>query len=305
MTTLIKEGSTLGPKLIDCLKNLNSVTCVVSDLVFDEAHRAALHLGLLSVAFSSQCAMASVAKYYGLRLVEQGLVPVPKDASEDYFSKTVTNVPGLSPMKLKDYYTGVLVTDINDPFFQFAIGEHSSSLHQREWILSNSVLKLETSVIDAFEQDAGLRVTTIGPLAVLAGEETGTYWPEQGGAMEWLDQQPATSVVYVSFGSLATVPVELVEEILLGLEASEVPFLMVIRSDGVQGKRTVIIDEIRERTKDRALFVSWAPQPKVLAHPAIAGFLSHCGWNSFLESLSAGVPILCHPFFLDQPMIAR
>lgn len=315
LKTLVQALSTTGPLLKALLGRIHNenhpITCVISDLVFDEAHRAALHHAIPSVAFSTQCAMATVAKYYGLRLVDEGVIPLPKPPTEASFSKMVTNVPGMYPMKLGDYYTGLWVNDITDPFFQFVVGEHSKSLHQREWILDNSVSELESSLIEAFQQDAGIKMTTIGPLAIsnngsFVDDGSKTYWPEERNCMEWLNKQTSTSVIYVSFGSLAMITASVLEDILLGLENSQVPFLMVVRPDVVNSFRgNTVIEGFQERTKDRALFISWAPQLKVLSHPAIAGFLSHCGWNSFLESVSMGVPMLCHPFFLDQPMISR
>jgi len=315
MKTLIQELSTLGPLLKQLLQRLltepHPITCVVSDLIFDEAHRATVHHGIPSIAFSAQSVMTVVAKYYGRRLVEEGIIPLPKEDTQAAFAKMVTGVPGVLPMKLQDYYTGFWINDLADPFFQFVIGEHSTSLHEREWILSNSIYELEREVVEAFQQDAGLKLSTVGPLAITPGMGNGsvdddnrmsTFWPEETSCMEWLSKQEPTSVIYVSFGSLATVPARVMEEVLLGLEESRVPFLVVLRPGAVEGN---VFEEIRERTKDRGLFVSWAPQLQVLRHSAVAGFLTHCGWNSFLESVSMGVPLLCHPFFLDQPMINR
>ncbi|KAH7291313.1 hypothetical protein KP509_29G011600 [Ceratopteris richardii] len=88
----------------------------------------------------------------------------------------------------------------------------------------------------------------------------------------------------------------------MGLEGSGCPFLWVIREDShKQRKLAQILPEgFLDRTKERGLIISWAPQVEVLAHRAVGGFLSHCGWNSTLESLGAGVSMLCCPRFAEQ-----
>ncbi|KAH7291316.1 hypothetical protein KP509_29G011700 [Ceratopteris richardii] len=88
----------------------------------------------------------------------------------------------------------------------------------------------------------------------------------------------------------------------MGLEGSGSPFLWVIREDTHKHEELLQLlpEGFLDRTKDRGLIVSWAPQVEVLAHRAIGGFLSHCGWNSTLESLGAGVAMLCCPRFAEQ-----
>lgn len=100
------------------------------------------------------------------------------------------------------------------------------------------------------------------------------------------------------------------QEFVLGLEDSQAPFLLVLRPNVVDGGRQNAVSEIlplgfEERTKSRSLIVSWAPQLRVLGHPATAGFVTHCGWNSLLESISMGVPMLGYPYAADQPMNNR
>ncbi|KAG0593182.1 hypothetical protein KC19_1G309500 [Ceratodon purpureus] len=319
---LIVALTTLGPLVKELLgrihRSILPITCVISDMLCNEAHKAALHYGIPSVALSCQCALALSSKYYWRRLVAEGLLPLPKDelVRKETLLKVVTCVPGMYPMTLGEYHTGLLVDDMEEGFFKYLTGEHSVSLHERAWILQNTVHELEKEVVEAMEQDAGMRLLSIGPLAIspmtLNGSirvddddnSTTSFWPEESKCMNWLDSQSPVSVVYASFGSLANVAPGVLEDILLGLEASQVPFLFVIRVDLTRGLATSF-QGFQERTKDRGLIVAWAPQLRVLSHPAIAAFLTHCGWNSILESVSAGVPMLCYPCFVDQPMNSR
>ena len=95
--------------------------------------------------------------------------------------------------------------------------------------------------------------------------------------LPWLDMQRPSSVIYASFGSLAVKSQEQLEQLALGLEGSEQPFLWVLRLDIAEGKPAVLPEGFEERTKERALIVRWAPQLKVLAHPSVGLFLTHSG----------------------------
>lgn len=107
-------------------------------------------------------------------------------------------------------------------------------------------------------------------------------------------------MIYVSFGSIALKSNEQLEEFAIGPEKSQHPFLWVLRMDIMGGMLATLPEGFEERTKDRGLIVKWAPQVKVLSHPSVGGFLTHCGWNSCLESMSFGIPMLGWPYFYDQ-----
>jgi hydroquinone glucosyltransferase len=131
--------------------------------------------------------------------------------------------------------------------------------------------------------------------------------------LEWLDRQPDRSVIFVSFGSL---PMEQMRELALGLELSGQRVLWVVRSppsdDGAVSDNYYDAESKRDpfaylprgfvaRTKETGMLVpSWAPQTRVLAHRATGGFLTHCGWNSVLESLVHGVPMVAWPLYAEQ-----
>ncbi|KAJ0476676.1 putative trans-zeatin O-beta-D-glucosyltransferase [Helianthus annuus] len=121
--------------------------------------------------------------------------------------------------------------------------------------------------------------------------------------IKWLDSKENESVIYACLGSVSRIePVQLIE-LALALEASKKPFIWVVRAGHKTEKIEKWIDEegFEERTKDRALLIhGWAPQLLVLSHPAVGGFLTHCGWNSALEGISAGVPMVTWPQFQEQ-----
>ncbi|KAK3031070.1 hypothetical protein RJ639_035101 [Escallonia herrerae] len=126
-------------------------------------------------------------------------------------------------------------------------------------------------------------------------------WKEDRSCITWLDSQPSKSVIYISFGSLAVITKDQHMEFWHGVVNSGTRFLWVIRPDSIAGgdSGSNIPVELSLATKERGYIVGWAAQEEVLAHAAIGGFLTHSGWNSTLESLMEGVPMICWPYFLD------
>ncbi|VAH70761.1 unnamed protein product [Triticum turgidum subsp. durum] len=152
-------------------------------------------------------------------------------------------------------------------------------------------------------------------LSDLPADATDDKKEPRAACLDWLDRQPPKSVIFVSFGSGGSLPAEQMRELALGLEQSGQRFLWVVRSPSDEGavnanyydaesKRDplpYLPQGFVERTKEVGLLVpSWAPQIKVLAHEATGGFLVHCGWNSVLESLAHGVPMVAWPLFAEQ-----
>ena len=166
-----------------------------------------------------------------------------------------------------------------------------------DWILCNSVYELDSAALQLVPN-----IFPIGPLLASnhLGIFAGNYWPEDSTCLEWLDKQTSGSVIYVAFGSITKVNLKQLEELALGLELTGQPFLWVVRSNFMSGSLAKFPDGFTDRVAERAKFVEWAPQEKVLAHPSVVCFMSHCGWTSTLEGLSMGVPFLCWPYFADQ-----
>ncbi|XP_004968267.2 cinnamate beta-D-glucosyltransferase-like [Setaria italica] len=112
----------------------------------------------------------------------------------------------------------------------------------------------------------------------------------------WLDAQAPRSVVYASVGSVVVLSAEEVADMAHGLASTDRPFLWVVRPD----TRPLIPDGFLDAVAGRGMVVPWSPQERVLAHPATACFLTHCGWNSTLETVAAGVPVVAFPQWGDQ-----
>ncbi|XP_059302597.1 UDP-glycosyltransferase 73C3-like [Lycium ferocissimum] len=176
-------------------------------------------------------------------------------------------------------------------------------------IVINTFEELEPGYVDEFRKLKEGRVWCIGPLSLCnndnldkaqTGNKASCHKEE---CLKWLDSWQPESVVYACFGSLAHMAVTQFMELALGLDASGYPFILVVKS----GERQALIEDwlsengFEERTKERGLLIrGWAPQVLILSHPAIGGFLTHCGWNSTLEGISAGVPMITWPLFAEQ-----
>jgi pathogen-inducible salicylic acid glucosyltransferase len=126
--------------------------------------------------------------------------------------------------------------------------------------------------------------------------------PEYDTCMKWLNAKPAKSVLYVSFGSVTSLTKEQMEELAQGLKGSGKYFLWVVRA----AKQKTLPEGFVENLGEKGLVVTWSPQLKVLAHEAIGCFLTHCGWNSTLEAIYFGVPMLAMPqHWNDHPTNAK
>ncbi|KAK8570391.1 hypothetical protein V6N13_003074 [Hibiscus sabdariffa] len=160
-------------------------------------------------------------------------------------------------------------------------------------------------------------VYLVGPLTNVGSTSSHVDGSELD-CLKWLDDQPHGSVLYVSFGSGGTLSSNQLTELAMGLEMSEQRFLWVIRSpnDMVANANFFSVQSQKEpcaflpkgfldRTKGRGLVVpSWAPQAQVLSHGSTGGFLTHCGWNSILESVVTGLPLIAWPLYAEQKMNA-
>lgn len=127
------------------------------------------------------------------------------------------------------------------------------------------------------------------------------FKPDTESCMDWLDSRETCSVVYVSFGSLFILKEKQIEEIACSLKRSNHYFLWVVREIEKEKIPSSFLDE----TSEKGLVVTWCPQLQVLAHKAVGCFMTHCGWNSTLEAMSLGVPMVAMPQWADQTTNAK
>ncbi|CAK7348751.1 unnamed protein product [Dovyalis caffra] len=194
---------------------------------------------------------------------------------------------------------------------------HTKRYRLADGVMVNSFMDLERGALNALQEAEPGKppVYPVGPLVNMGSSPSGVEGSE---CLKWLDDQPHGSVLFVSFGSGGTLSYDQITELALGLEMSEHRFLWVVRSpnDKVANATFFSVDSHKDpldflpkgfldRTKGRGLVVpSWAPQAQVLSHGSAGGFLTHCGWNSTLESVVNGVPLIVWPLYAEQKMNA-
>ncbi|XP_052179396.1 flavonol 3-O-glucosyltransferase UGT89B1-like [Diospyros lotus] len=188
-----------------------------------------------------------------------------------------------------------------DPGWAFFLDSLMSNVQSWGAVI-NSFDELERVYVDHLMQEMGHdRVWTVGPL--LPSDDDQTASSNRGGSssipvdevMRWLNSKPDNSVVYVCFGSRWTITDQQVAALAGALECSGVNFIWVVK-EGV-----VLLNGFEERVERRGFIIKgWAPQVPILNHRAVGTFVSHCGWNSTLEALTAGVLMLTWPLGADQ-----
>ena len=215
-------------------------------------------------------------------------------------------IPGIKAIRLRDLPTSFRTTNPGDIIFNFLL-ESNKTFPKASAIVIHTFDALEGDVLDALSAMLP-RVYTIGPLQLLLNhlpEDPGkqvrySHWKQVTKCLEWLDTKPQNSVMYVNFGSIIVMTPQQLVEFGMGLANSNRHFLWIIRPDLMISESAVLPPEFVSQTKERGVIASWCSQEQVLNHPSVGGFLTHCGWNSTVESVSSGVPMMCWPFFADQ-----
>jgi len=208
-------------------------------------------------------------------------------------------LPGLPMLEVKDLPSVLLPS--SPLHYKELMACFIKALDKVEWVLGSSFFEIEEEVVKSM--DSLTPIYPIGPLVspfLLGEKETSNVSVDMCNAEDscigWLDNKPNSSVVYMSFGSLTVLSKNQMDNIATALKNSNKNFLWVVKPANNE-----LPKEFLKETQGRGLVVKWCAQEKVLMHPAVACFLSHCGWNSILETLITGVPVICWPSWIDQP----
>jgi UDP:flavonoid glycosyltransferase YjiC (YdhE family) len=181
------------------------------------------------------------------------------------------------------------------------------SLKSSSGIVFNVIEDLEAEQLKESLKAFPVPMFCIGPFHRRVAASSSNLLTQDMTCLSWLDKQEPRSVIYASLGSIASIDESEFLEIAWGLRNSEQPFLWVVRPGSIKGTEWIEIlpKGFIESLEGKGKIVKWAPQIEVLAHRATGGFLTHCGWNSTIESICEAIPMICKPSFGDQRVNAR
>ncbi|KAL5704329.1 hypothetical protein ACHQM5_022772 [Ranunculus cassubicifolius] len=283
----------IGPKNIFNLVKTQEmseypVKCLVYSSLFVSILDVAKNLGLSGGSFCTQSCAVHAVHYH----VCQGhlLPPVEESVELDGFSVV---------LEVRDLPTTVTNKEPNPPFLIACLNQFSN-LEDADWLFLNTFDTLEFEALSWMGQKWGEKIITMAPTVPSISSSNGLN-PDLSSSIKWLNTKEAKSVVYVSFGSVFGLGEVQLEELASGIKLSNKNLLWVVK-DGDESKLAM---NVKDEMSEKGLVVSWCPQWDVLAHDAVGCFITHCGWNSTLEALSLGVPMIGMPMYMDQTTNAK
>lgn len=293
--------SLLRQEVEQSLKEVNpKPSCLISDMGLPWTTQIAKRFDIPRFVFHGTCCFSLLCSYN--ILVSRIRDDITSDT--EYFV-----VPGL-PDRIevtKAQTSGA--TNANSSALKDVTDQIREAEETSYGVVINSFEELEPEYVKEYRKAKGKKVWCIGPVSLCnrdnsdKAERGNKVSIDQEHCLNWLNSRKPRSVVYASFGSLSRLTPLQMMELAFGLEASKRPFIWSIGGGGqVEALEELISGSgFEERTKERGLLIrGWAPQVLILSHQAIGGFLTHCGWNSTLEGISAGVPMVAWPQFAEQ-----
>ncbi|KAB1204739.1 Anthocyanidin 5,3-O-glucosyltransferase [Morella rubra] len=296
------------------ISNASTIRALVIDVFCTSALPLAKDLNLPVYSFFTSGAYALSAFLY--------IPKIHEETTRSFKDLTTTELhfPGMSS-PLKATLMPEPILDRDDPAYWETV-HFCSHLPKSNGIIVNTFEELEPKAVEVIVNGVCVPdaqtppIYCIGPLIAAAKEKTGEDGDEsaENECLLWLDRQPNRSVLFLCFGSRGSFSVAQVKEIANGLERSGQRFLWVVKKPP-RDEKTKQIDQYTaefdlggllpdgflERTKDRGMVVkTWAPQVAVLRKDSVGGFVTHCGWNSVLEAVVAGVPMVAWPLYSEQ-----
>ncbi|KAL0421303.1 UNVERIFIED_CONTAM: UDP-glycosyltransferase 74B1 [Sesamum latifolium] len=295
-----ENGSKSLSKLIRKYENTSSpVSCIIYDSFLPWALDVAKQHGIFGASFFTNSATVCAVFSH----IHRGTLTLPVNVEDGPLV-----LPGLPPLHGCDVPGFIRVPESYPAYLAMKMSQFSN-LDEADFLFDNSFQELEGQEATSVEKWWPAKL--IGPMvpsAYLDGRIEGdkgygaSLWkPLSEQCTSWLKTKPQESVIYISFGSMVSLTSKQMEEIAWALTCSNSYFLWVVS----ETERQKLPAQFVESTNGKGLIVAWCNQLETLAHPAIGCFVTHCGWNSTLEGLSSGVPMVAIPQWSDQMTDAK
>ncbi|KAI3737305.1 hypothetical protein L2E82_27302 [Cichorium intybus] len=293
--SFVEATEKLQPAFEEVVRSLPPVTCIISDGFLMWTQDSADKLGIPRLVF------------YGINNFSMTMCNImaqfkPHAAvGSDYEPFPIPNFPRIK-LTVNDFEPPFSELDPKGPALDFLI-KQQVAMAKSHGLVVNSFYELEPEFNDYWNQNYAPKAWCVGPLCV-AKPPAPKQAVKKPKWIQWLDAKLRANepVLYVSFGSQAEASLEQLNEVAVGLERSNVSFMWVIKSKLLH----LIGEGFKERVKGRGIVVAeWVDQVEILNHEIVQGFLSHCGWNSMLESMCAGVAVVAMPMMAEQHLNAR
>ncbi|PPD78051.1 hypothetical protein GOBAR_DD25014 [Gossypium barbadense] len=300
MITKFFQASLMLQQPFEKLLQERKPDCLVADTFFHWATDAANKFGIPRLVFHgisyfSLCASECMSLYKPYKKVQSDSQPF-----------VVPNLPGdikLTRNQVPDYVKQDAET--NSTKLLKAIKEAELKSYG---VFVNSFYELEATYADYYRNVLGKKSWHVGPVSLCNRKNIDKV--ERGNksvideqeCLEWLESKEPNSVLYICFGSRTNFTSSQLKEIAMALEASELQFIWVVRKQKNNEEEDDWLPEgFEKRMEWKGLIIrGWAPQVLILDHEAVGGFVTHCGWNSTLEGVCAGVPMVTWPAFAEQ-----
>ncbi|XP_059307838.1 UDP-glycosyltransferase 86A1-like [Lycium ferocissimum] len=268
------------------------ISCIIADSFHVWASMIAKKYNLVNVSFWTEPATVLTVFYHTDLLKSNGHF-----RCHDKYEDTIRYIPGVLAIKPQDLPSYCQDADDSARYVFKCIEDAKKA----DFVIGNTVQELESSTISVLQKQQPFYA--IGPVfpTSFSKRTISTSLLPASDYTNWLNSKQDGTVLYISFGSLANLSKQDILEIAQGILISKVSFIWVLRHNIlVSGERNVLPIGFEKETADRGLVVPWCSQLGVLSHPAVGGFLTHCGWNSILESIWCKVPMVCFPVMADQ-----
>ncbi|CAN0916656.1 UDP-glycosyltransferase 74F2 [Linum grandiflorum] len=294
LSRLEQTGSETLSDLIDKFKTTPyPVSCLVYEPFLPWALDVAKAHGLYAASFFTQPCVVDFI-YYNIR---HGLLKLPVD-------KWPVRIPGLPELEPRDMPSFVNAPEAYPAYFAMVVNQFSNT-EKADYVLINTFYELEKEALDTMSKVCP--VLAVGPTVpstyldnrIEDDEEYGVdlFSLERSISTTWIATKPPKSVIYVAFGSMVTFNQTQMAELASGLKRTNHYIIWVIHDTELAKLPTDFASDLG----DKALVVNWAPQVQILASGAVGCFFTHCGWNSTIEALSLGIPMVAMPQWTDQP----